>query len=81
MGKIKSKLVRRTVDTLLKKGVNFTEKFEDNKSVLGNTMPSKKIRNQISGLVAKIKKREILENLKFQQAIQTGKVAKYKSNE
>ncbi len=76
MGKIKSKLVRRTTDTLIKKGIIFTERFEDNKGVLGNTMPSKKIRNQISGLVSKIKKREIEENLKFQQATQTGKVAK-----
>jgi len=48
MGKIKSKLVRRTTDTLIKKGIIFTERFEDNKGVLGNTMPSKKIRNQIS---------------------------------
>ncbi|MBI5803546.1 30S ribosomal protein S17e [Candidatus Pacearchaeota archaeon] len=59
MGKIKLKLVRRTADTLLKKGIGFTDAFERNKQILGNTMPSKKIRNQIAGLLAKIKKHQI----------------------
>ena len=58
MGKIKSKLIRRTADTLLKKEIGFTKSFEENKRILGNTMPSKKIRNQIAGLLAKIKKQE-----------------------
>ncbi|MEK6898174.1 MAG: 30S ribosomal protein S17e [Nanoarchaeota archaeon] len=58
MGKIKSKLIRRTANTLMKRGVEFTGDFEDNKKILVNTMPSKKIRNQIAGLVARIKKRE-----------------------
>lgn len=58
MGKIKSKLIRRTAKALLEKGVEFNESFEDNKVVLGNSMPSKKIRNQIAGLLAKIKKQE-----------------------
>lgn len=56
MGKIKSKLVRRTATALLKRGVNFTASFEENKKVLGSdTMPSKKIRNQLAGLLAKTK--------------------------
>ena len=59
MGKIKSKLIRRTANTLLKEEIEFTESFEENKRLLGNTiMPSKKIRNQIAGLLAKIKKQE-----------------------
>lgn len=58
MGKIKSKLIRRTAGTLLKKEIGFTKSFEENKRILGNTMPSKKIRNQIAGLLAKIKKQE-----------------------
>jgi len=62
MGKIKSKLIRRTANTLLKKEIEFTESFEENKNIIGNTMPSKKIRNQIAGLLAKIKKQERLEN-------------------
>ena len=58
MGKIKSKLVRRTANTFLKKGVEFTESFNKNKKILKNTMPSKKLRNQIAGFLAKTKKQE-----------------------
>ena len=63
MGKIKSKLIRRTTNTLLKEDIKFTESFEENKRLLGNKiMPSKKIRNQIAGLLAKIKKQEKQNN-------------------
>ena len=56
MGKIKSKLVRRTAATLLKRGINFTDSFEENKKMLGSdTMPSRKIRNQLAGFLAKMK--------------------------
>lgn len=58
MGKIKSKMVRRSAEELMKKGVKFTGDFEDNKKILGRTMPSKKIRNQISGYLAKRKKKK-----------------------
>ncbi|HLC87060.1 MAG TPA: 30S ribosomal protein S17e [Candidatus Nanoarchaeia archaeon] len=58
MGKIKSKLVRRTAHTLLERGVEFSEKFDENKGVLRNTMPSKKLRNQIAGFLARIKKQQ-----------------------
>ena len=58
MGKIKSKLIRRTADTLLKKDIGFTESFEKNKKILAGEMPSKKIRNQVAGLLTKIKKQE-----------------------
>ena len=59
MGKIKSKLIKRAANTLMKKGVKFTESFEKNKKILGNTMPSKKLRNQMAGFLAKTKKQEI----------------------
>ena len=60
MGKIKSKLIRRTTNTLLKEYIEFTESFEENKRLLGNKiMPSKKIRNQIAGLLAKTRQQEI----------------------
>ena len=62
MGKIKSKGIRKAVNALLKEGIGFTEKFEENKKLIGNTMPSKKIRNQLVGLLAKIKKEEKLKN-------------------
>ncbi|MFW6233604.1 MAG: 30S ribosomal protein S17e [Nanoarchaeota archaeon] len=58
MGKIKTKLVKRTAKSLFEKGVEFTEDFEENKKVLGNTMPSKKIRNQIAGFLSRIKRQE-----------------------
>ncbi len=59
MGKIKTKLVKRTSETLIKKEIPFSESFEHNKKILGNTMPSKKIRNQIAGMIARMKKQEI----------------------
>jgi len=58
MGKIKSKLIKRSAEELVKRGVQFTESFEQNKRILGNTMPSKKIRNQIAGYLARMKKQE-----------------------
>lgn len=58
MGKIKSKLIKRSAETLMQEGIEFTEDFERNKKILGDTMPSKKIRNQMAGFLARIKKQE-----------------------
>ena len=58
MGKIKSKLVKRTANELIKKGIQFNKSFEDNKKILGRTMPSKKIRNQMAGFLARLEKKE-----------------------
>jgi len=58
MGKIKSKMMRRTVGSLLKENLNFNENFEKNKEILGNTMPSKKLRNRIAGLMSRVKRQE-----------------------
>lgn len=58
MGKIKSKLIKRTARELVKKGVKFNDNFEENKRILGKTMPSKKIRNQIAGFLAKQEKQK-----------------------
>ena len=60
MGKIKSKQVKRSSRDILKRGIVFTGSFENNKKVLGMTMPSKKIRNQMAGYLAKMSKREQL---------------------
>lgn len=43
---------------MIKKDVPFTKSFEENKKILGKTMPNKKIRNQISGYIARLKKIE-----------------------
>jgi ribosomal protein S17E len=70
MGKIKSKLVKRSANTLIKEGIEFSENFEKNKKILKDTMPSKKIRNQMAGFLSRLKRQEresrpkILENKK-----------------
>lgn len=58
MGKIKSKLVRRTSTGLEKEGIKFSGDFEKNKQILGKTMPSKKIRNQMAGFLARENKKK-----------------------
>jgi len=58
MGKIKSKLIRRSSKTFLEKGIEFEGNFEKNKKILGNTMPSKKLRNQMAGFLAREKKQK-----------------------
>ena len=58
MGKIKSKLIKRTAENLVKEDISFNDKFERNKKILGSTMPSKKLRNQIAGYIARLKKME-----------------------
>ncbi|MEM4181914.1 MAG: 30S ribosomal protein S17e [Candidatus Pacearchaeota archaeon] len=59
MGRIKSKLVKKSAEDFISASPElFTKSFEENKKILGNTMPSKKIRNQIAGYIARIKKRE-----------------------
>ena len=64
MGKIKGRLVKRTVRTLLEKGIEFEEGFEHNKKILGREMPSKKLRNQIAGYTSRLKKQEKANALK-----------------
>ena len=58
MGKIKTKLIKRSAEELVKQGIDFTPDFEENKKILGDTMPSKKIRNQIAGYLSRKKKQE-----------------------
>jgi ribosomal protein S17E len=56
MGKIKSKAIRRSAKTLIKKGVNFSEDFDKNKQILNSMKIGKKLRNQMAGLATRIKK-------------------------
>lgn len=58
MGKIKSKLVKRCAKTILKNNVNPKEKFKDNKRILRNIFPTKKLRNQTAGYLTKLNKNE-----------------------
>jgi ribosomal protein S17E len=48
MGRIKSKLVKRTTHTLVKEENIFTKDFDKNKKMLEGLTPSKKIRNKIA---------------------------------
>ncbi|MDD5193610.1 MAG: 30S ribosomal protein S17e [Candidatus Nanoarchaeia archaeon] len=69
MGRIKSKIVKRTAKTLLNIEDNmFTEKYEDNKRLLADSMPSKKVRNQIAGYITRLKKSKQFSNSRFEQA-------------
>ena len=61
MGKIKTKLVKKTANNLSKRDLPFSENFDTNKKILGSTMPSKKIRNQIAGFLARIKRNEAIK--------------------
>ncbi|MBU1252019.1 MAG: 30S ribosomal protein S17e [Nanoarchaeota archaeon] len=56
MGKIKSKQIKRTGKELVKRGIQFSDNFDKNKEILGKTMPSKKIRNQIAGFLVRFER-------------------------
>ena len=58
MGKIKSKMMRKTANILTKEDLNFNKDFEKNKAILGRTMPSKRLRNRIAGLISRMKRQE-----------------------
>ena len=57
MGRIKTGLVKRTSKNLLAESPElFTKEFEQNKKILGKTMPSKRLRNMIAGYITRAKK-------------------------
>tara|TARA_Y100000310_G_C20130167_1_gene555506 strand:- start:283 stop:462 length:180 start_codon:yes stop_codon:yes gene_type:complete len=56
MGRIKSKLVKRTGASLLKEDNKFSSDFRENKDLLKNLGTSKKIKNKIAGYLTRIKK-------------------------
>lgn len=66
MGKIKSKMMRKTANVLTKENLNFNKDFEKNKSILGRTMPSKRLRNRIAGLISRMKRQEEKVKLELQ---------------
>jgi len=67
MGKIKSKLIKRTGKIFAEKGVEFSEDFDKNKKMLKDTMPSKKIRNQMAGFLVRLKKQKNKEEARIAQ--------------
>ena len=57
MGRIKSTLIKRTSRQLIESsGESFGKTFEENKKAIGETMPSKKMRNKIAGYITRINK-------------------------
>jgi small subunit ribosomal protein S17e len=57
MGRIKTKPNKVASHKLVNKAPElFNEDFEHNKKVLGNTMPSKKVRNIVAGYISRLKK-------------------------
>ncbi len=57
MGRIKTKLAKRTSKELIAKSPeSFEKEFDKNKKALGNTMPSKRLRNIIAGYVTRLKR-------------------------
>ena len=57
MGRIKTGLVKRTSKKFLAETPDsFTKDFNENKKILGKTLPSKRLRNMISGYITRAKK-------------------------
>jgi len=56
MGRIKSTLVKRTANNLLKNENKFSEDFGKNKDLLRKNLKSKSVRNKISGYIARLKR-------------------------
>ena len=51
-------MIKRSAEVFMEKKLPFGTEFERNKKVLGsNTMPSKKIRNQLAGYLVALNKR------------------------
>lgn len=58
MGRIKSTLIKRTSRELISEENALNEDFENNKRLLGDSMPSKSVRNKIAGYIGRLKKQK-----------------------
>ncbi len=67
MGRIKSLMIKRAAEQLLEGEHSFNESFEHDKKLLGNTMPSKPIRNKIAGYIARLLKAQKMQEIKTQK--------------
>jgi ribosomal protein S17E len=61
MGKTKSKSLRKVAKTVNKEGVPFNGSFEKNKKILDGLQLSKKLRNQMAGLMTRTKKQQLAQ--------------------
>ena len=59
MGRIKSTLIKRTSRKLIENSdESFGKTFEENKKSLGNTLPSKRMKNRIAGYITRLKRNQ-----------------------
>ena len=56
MGRIKSTMIKKAARQLLQHDLHLNSEFENDKKILGDTMPSKKMRNKIAGYIARLLK-------------------------
>ena len=70
MGRIKLLMVKRAAEQLLEGEHNFNDSYEHNKKLLGNTMPSKPIRNKIAGYIARLMRAQKTHDIKAQLIVQ-----------
>jgi ribosomal protein S17E len=61
MGKTKSKSLRKVAKTVNSEGVKFNKTFENNKKILEGLTLSKKLRNQMAGLMTRTKKQQMAQ--------------------
>ena len=58
--------MRKTANVLTKEDLGFNKDFEKNKAILGRTMPSKRLRNRIAGLISRMKRQEEKAKIEMQ---------------
>ena len=64
MGRIKSMMIKRTAKQLIPQNADFTGEFEQNKNMLRNTMPSKRVANKVAGYIGRLIKQRDAEKAK-----------------
>lgn len=69
MGRIKNALVKRTARALIKCENKFDETFKKNSAILGNSMPSKRLRNQIAGYITRVNK-DKMKKVRVEKAVE-----------
>lgn len=70
MGKIKTRLIKRTAEAIMRSDLDLKQEFEHNKKALGKEMPGKKVRNQIAGYIARVKRMENEKAAKIQKEVE-----------
>ncbi len=71
MGRIKSTLIKRTAKALMLQQ-DFTQGFEENKKILGSTMPSKRIKNILAGYITRLERVKV--RMKPKRIAETGEI-------